>query len=117
MSLDKRLTFVLLFKKRGSFSIQLLECELKATDHAHMARSYKEIGSKYTFQTDQLQEGNLLTKEDLHIYPEALAKNRPEMLLFQRSIVSSSSFALDIELRQSRIDNPLYQEVDEIKNM
>ncbi len=49
MSLDKRLTFVLLFKKRGSFSIQLLECELKATDHAHMARFYKEIGSKYTF--------------------------------------------------------------------
>lgn len=82
MSLDKRMTFVLLFKQRGNFTIQLLECELKATDNTHLARCYKEVGSKYTFQTDQLQEGNLLTKENLHIYPEALGKNRPEMLLF-----------------------------------
>jgi predicted ferric reductase len=52
MSLDKRMSFVLLFKQRGNFTIQLLECELKASDNTHLARCYKEVGSKYTFQTD-----------------------------------------------------------------
>jgi hypothetical protein len=38
---------------------------------------------------DQLQEGNVLKKSDLHIYPQSVAQHRPEALLFQRSVISS----------------------------
>jgi hypothetical protein len=34
-----------------------------------------------------------LKKTGLHIYPQDLQKARPEVMLYQRSIVSSSSFS------------------------
>jgi hypothetical protein len=81
--------------QQRSFTLTLVECieNVKLKGGLYFkSRTYKDLGSKYTFMVDQLQDARLASKE-VHIYPGELSKLKPEVMLYQRSVLSFGSIA------------------------